>query len=122
MKTILSGVVAFAAVGAAVATSAPAADAQAGFYGAIAVGNNGRYSISNNYGSYNAAEINAVNSCGPGCSVSISWRNGCGVLARSSTHWSSAARSSYPEARDAALSRVFGGRVVNWRCTQGYSS
>ncbi|MBH0779593.1 DUF4189 domain-containing protein [Nocardia bovistercoris] len=122
MKTILTAVVAVAAAFAALATSVPAAQAQTGFYGAIAVGSNGRYSISNNYASYNAAEINAVNSCGPGCAVSISWRNGCGVLARSATHWSSASRSSYPAARDAALSRVYGGRVVNWRCTEGYSS
>ncbi|WP_405177340.1 DUF4189 domain-containing protein [Nocardia sp. NBC_01377] len=122
MKNFLTTAVAVAAAGVALATAAPAAQAQAGFYGAIAVGSNGRYSISNNYGSYNAAEINAVNSCGPGCSVSISWRNGCGVLARSRTHWSSASSSNYPAARDTALSRVYGGYVVNWRCTQGYSS
>ncbi|MEV0292794.1 DUF4189 domain-containing protein [Nocardia sp. NPDC050710] len=122
MKKFLTTAVVVAAAGAALATSAPAAQAQSGFYGAIAIGSNGRYSISNNYGSYNAAEMHAVNSCGPGCSVSISWRNGCGVLARSSSHWSSASRSSYPAARDAALSRVFGGYVVNWRCTSGYQS
>ncbi|WP_218000597.1 DUF4189 domain-containing protein [Nocardia higoensis] len=101
-----------------------AAPAQAayGYYGAIATSRSGAYGIANNYGSYDEAEQAASEVCGSDCRVLVSWSNGCGVLASSSTQWSAAARSSYSAARTAALSRLSSsGWVVDWRCTAGYS-
>ncbi|WP_228002650.1 DUF4189 domain-containing protein [Nocardia australiensis] len=121
MKKFVTGAAIVAAtVGSVLATAAPA-QAQYGYYGAIAVAHNGDYAISNNYSSYAEAESNAVAGCGLGCEVLISWTNGCGVLASSSSQWSGAARASYSAARSAALSRLNGGYVVDWRCTSGYS-
>ncbi|MFQ6331452.1 MULTISPECIES: DUF4189 domain-containing protein [unclassified Nocardia] len=121
MKKFVTGAAIMAAtVGSVLATAAPA-QAAYGYYGAIAVSNDGDYAISNNYGSYSAAENSAVSACGYGCSVLISWTNGCGVLASSSSQWSASARASYSAAKSAALSRVPGGYVVDWRCTSGYS-
>jgi len=117
----------FAAAAVMIATVASmlgaAAPAQAayGYYGAIATSRDGSYGIANNYGSYSEAENAAVGVCGASCRVLVSWSNGCGVLASSDTMWSAAARSSYTAARQAALSRISGGWVVDWRCTAGYS-
>jgi hypothetical protein len=119
-KFITGAAIMAATVGSVLATSAPA-QAQYGYYGAIAVARNGDYAISNNYGSYSSAESNALSACGSGCEVLISWTNGCGVLASSSRQWNGAARASYSAARSAALSRLPGGYVVDWRCTRGYS-
>ncbi|BAD58714.1 hypothetical protein NFA_38660 [Nocardia farcinica IFM 10152] len=109
-----------AAVASMLGAAAPA-QAAYGYYGAIATSRSGAYGIANNYGSFSDAEQAAVDACGAGCRVLVSWSNGCGVLASSNTQWSAAARSSYTAARSAALSRLSGGWVVDWRCTAGYS-
>ncbi|GAB2635706.1 DUF4189 domain-containing protein [Nocardia goodfellowii] len=126
MKKFITAATTMVAVGAALAVSAPAAQAQGGgYYGAIATGSNGRWSITNNYNGFQEAEGAAVRTCGGGCSVLLSWRNGCAVLvARKnprSTTWQASSRSNYGAARDAALARLAGSHVVTWRCTNGYS-
>ncbi|TQM31586.1 DUF4189 domain-containing protein [Nocardia bhagyanarayanae] len=119
-KFFTAAAVIVATVGSMLATTAPA-QAAYGYYGAIAVSSDGAYGIANNYGSYSAAEDAAIDVCGYGCSTLVSWTNGCGVLASSNTRWSASARSNYSDARAAALSRLSGGWVVDWRCTAGYS-
>jgi choline dehydrogenase-like flavoprotein len=127
VKKFITAATTLVAVGAALAVSAPAAQAQGGgYYGAIATGNDGRWSITNNYNGFQEAEGAAVRTCGHGsCSVLLSWRNGCAVLvARKnprSTTWQASSRSNYTAARDAALARLAGSSVVTWRCTNGYS-
>ncbi|MBF6212617.1 DUF4189 domain-containing protein [Nocardia puris] len=119
-KFFTAAAVIVATVGSMLVT-APAAEAQYGYYGAIAVSRSGAYGIANNYGSYAEAENAAVGVCGAGCYTLVSWTNGCGVLASNRSYWSGAARASYSAARSAALGRLSGGWVVDWRCTSGYS-
>ncbi|WP_067853849.1 DUF4189 domain-containing protein [Nocardia shimofusensis] len=121
MKKFFAAAAVMVATVASMLGAAAPAQADYGFYGAIATSRDGAYGIANNYGSYGDAEQAAVDACGGGCRVLVSWSNGCGVLASSSNMWSAAARSSYTAARSAALSRLSGGWVVDWRCTAGYS-
>ncbi|MBF6354606.1 DUF4189 domain-containing protein [Nocardia higoensis] len=122
MKKFFAAAAVMVATVASMLGAAAPAQADYGYYGAIATSRDGAYGIANNYGSYDDAEQAAVDACGGGgCRVMVSWSNGCGVLASSANMWSAAARSNYTAAREAALSRLADGWIVDWRCTAGYS-
>lgn len=130
MKRILtSAAVLTATIGSLLAVHAVPAQAQPrNYYGAMAVSvRAGHSTISTNYDSYAAAESASLNHCrthggGGGCEVKLSWRNGCGAIAISRTHWSYGSGAGIGAAKRNALDANPGNaNIKHWKCTSGYS-
>ncbi len=130
MKRLLtSAVVLGATIFALFAGHIAPAKAQGGnYYGAISVSvRAGHSTISTNYGSYEEAEIASLESCrsnggGGGCIIKLSWRNGCGAIATSRTHWSYGTGPNIGSAKQEALDNNPGRATIkHWKCTSGYS-
>ncbi|WP_194814435.1 DUF4189 domain-containing protein [Nocardia sp. XZ_19_385] len=110
------------------ATAAPA-HAQGPSYGGIAVAmSNHHYGFTYNVATHAAAEAGAVRAClqyggNPDCRPVLTWRNGCGALAISPTHWSYGSGPSLRAARDRAIANNpgRGARIEHWQCTEGYA-
>lgn len=125
MKKVATGVAALAAVGAALAVSAPAANAYTNNYGAIALSTStGLIGYSYDYPNSAAAEQRAVNSCGAADCQSVVWfRNGCGAVAYSSDTgtWSWGYASSRRSAQGQALAHNDSDAyIVHWNCTSNH--
>jgi hypothetical protein len=113
--TVAAFVLTFAAAGVASANGALALDSNRG----------ARYGFSYDYPTMRDAEYRALNECGPGCSIVLRFRTGCGAYAAdqaqgSTVHgWGTA--GSGPAAQNRAMSecRAHGGKrcvIRAWAC------
>ncbi|MBH1938149.1 DUF4189 domain-containing protein [Streptomyces sp. AV19] len=95
------------------------------YYGAIAVGYNGGYGSSWDYGSVNAADRAALNRCSDtGCRVLTRFVNSCGAVAYNpgTRYYWGGQGATESEAKRDAISRAGGGRWIAYACTTRYRS
>ncbi|MGC4932466.1 DUF4189 domain-containing protein [Gordonia sp. DT30] len=124
-KRLVASAAAVGAVGAAVVVPAalePApANAYGNYYGAIALNtSSGSTGRAWDYDSYGQASSAALNACGYGCKVVVSFVNGCGAVASSPSYWGYGRGPSLYSAQSNALYSAGGGEIYTWVCTSGH--
>ncbi|MEV6276022.1 DUF4189 domain-containing protein [Nocardia sp. NPDC051832] len=110
------------------ATAIPA-HAQGGSYGGIAVAmSNHHFGFNTGGSNHGQAQEMAVSAClqfggNSDCHPVLTWRNGCGALAISRTHWSYGSGASVRDASNRARANNPGVNpyIRHWACTEGYA-